>query len=565
MPRNVISYHELAGEFRQSIEMIYPEPANFVAISRLREPGLLGLLRKLRARGSRDVTVAVEDENARQMAGPLILMAVAAGGRRIEVFWPDRTRERLSCRAIATWFLRTFAAQVSSRLAYRHAGRNIRDLEGAPAPLQSGSAGKGSRNVLYLDANLPVGAAGGGSVAHTRGVIDGLVDEGFHVDYASGKEIPTATAGTRGLRVPAIDFLALPPELNCYGFNEKFDKFVENCARKDAYAFIYQRMSVHNFSGALLRRRLGIPLILEYNGSEAWTAANWNRKLQLHDMAVRTELASLRNADVVVAVSDALADEVAAAGVSRQKIVVYPNCIDPRIFDPGRFSPQQTADLRGRLGIGVDACVATFIGTFGAWHGVDFLAKAVRRLVDTDSAWLARHKLHFLLIGDGLKMTEVQALLGRSPYADFVTLAGMIPQNMAPAYLAASDIFLSPHVTNRDGSEFFGSPTKLFEYMAMERPIVASELAQIGKVLRGVYFGVPEDPGKPMAELFTPNSEEGFLAALRRAVENPERAREMARNARAAALGLFTWRRHVDAILRRAHDLGIIDKSRAAI
>jgi glycosyltransferase involved in cell wall biosynthesis len=134
----------------------------------------------------------------------------------------------------------------------------------------------------------------------------------------------------------------------------------------------------------------------------------------------------------------------------------------------------------------------------------------------------------------------------------------MIPQASAAAYLAASDVFLSPHVPNRDGSTFFGSPTKLFEYMAMERPIVASDLAQIGEVLRGEYFGPAQPTNGPMAELFTPGSEEDFLGALRRVIEDPTNARGMATRARANALGSYTWTHHVNAILARADQLGIL-------
>jgi hypothetical protein len=52
-----------------------------------------------------------------------------------------------------------------------------------------------------------------------------------------------------------------------------------------------------------------------------------------------------------------------------------------------------------------------------------------------------------------------------------------------PAYLDACDILASPHVPSIDESEFFGSPTKLFEYLAMEKGIVASRLGQVGEVI----------------------------------------------------------------------------------
>ena len=82
-------------------------------------------------------------------------------------------------------------------------------------------------------------------------------------------------------------------------------------------------------------------------------------------------------------------------------------------------------------------------------------------------------------------MPIVRQLVGSPEISRYVTLTGLVPQSEAPEYLACADVLVSPHIPNKDGSRFFGSPTKLFEYMAMEKPIIAAALGQIEGVISG--------------------------------------------------------------------------------
>jgi glycosyltransferase involved in cell wall biosynthesis len=138
-----------------------------------------------------------------------------------------------------------------------------------------------------------------------------------------------------------------------------------------------------------------------------------------------------------------------------------------------------------------------------------------------------------------------------------VTLAGFRPQTEAPRILAASDILLSPHVPNPDGTPFFGSPTKLFEYMAMAKPIVASDLDQVGWVLKGWQAGEPPPGTDALREskaglLVEPGNVDDLVRGIRDAVELPRAKRgAMGREGRRLVLESFTWDMNVAAMLDR--------------
>ena len=295
--------------------------------------------------------------------------------------------------------------------------------------------------------------------------------------------------------------------------------------------------------------------MLEYNGSAVWIGRHWGAGFRYPDAALQSEEACLRHAHLVVTVSEVLADELVERGVPRDRIVWYPNGVDPAMFDPSTCSHEELGTLRDRLGIPRDAPLVTFIGTFGQWHGVDVFAQAIRELVDDHRAWLEATGTRFLLVGDGPKMPLVRRALSDAPYSSFVTLTGLVPQMEAPRYLAAADIVVSPHVNNHDGTPFFGSPTKLFEYMAMGKAIVASNVEQVGKILRAgldvheLPTGDPV-PGEGRLSVLCPPGDASALATgLRFTVDRPAWRAVLGDNARAEALAKYTWDHHTAAIL----------------
>jgi len=365
-------------------------------------------------------------------------------------------------------------------------------------------------------------------------------------------------SGIESIALAPPSTFGLPYELNYYAFHRMVVRQLTALAPP---RFIYQRMSVGNYAGVKLSRHWNVPLISEYNGSEVWVAKTWGRPLRYDALATRAEEVCLRHAHVIVTISDVLRDELIERGVSPERIVCYPNCIDPTLFDPARFTVADSVTLRRELGLPPDALLATFVGTFGQWHGADVLAAAIRRLIEDHCSWLTQAKLHFVLVGDGLKMPVVREILGGEACAKFVTLTGLVAQAGAPAYLAASDVLLSSHIANADGSRFFGSPTKLFEYMAMGKAIVASDLDQIGKVLQdslrssSLPASGPAAHETALAVLFPPGDVAALVDSIKFAVDRPAWRAVLGGNARTEALAKYTWAHHTGAILKRLDTL----------
>jgi glycosyltransferase involved in cell wall biosynthesis len=410
---------------------------------------------------------------------------------------------------------------------------------------------------LYLKPALIFGVNVGGSVAHVAGIANAIARTGAGVHLLSSREQPLVDTSVRQIVVPPRFLIAFPFELNQLRYQSVFVHAARRQALVDSPDFIYQRYGLNDLSGLLMRRRLRVPLVLEFNGSEVWSNRHWGEPLRFERLGSIIERVNLRHADLVVVVSKALVDQAVSLGASPERILFSPNGIDPVCYDPARFTNEDRLETRRELGISQGARLLTFIGTFGLWHGTDVLAEAIRRLIDEERSWLEERNVHFLYVGDGALAPKVRSILGPSCGAPFVTLAGFRSQADAPRILAASDIFLSPHVPNPDGTPFFGSPTKLFEYMAMAKPIVASDLDQIGWVLRGWQ---PEEPPPPAeaarasnaALLVEPGSVEDLVRGIRQAVDLPgPQADALGREARRLVLQSFTWDRNVAAMLDR--------------
>ncbi len=394
------------------------------------------------------------------------------------------------------------------------------------------------KSILYLRTDLTTQKiVAGGSVAHTLGVIGGFVKKGINVVCALSFMAEQVHAlhpqDLKKLHMPRLLKLVPLRLRSCFSsffFFFQTRKLIKKHKTIDA---IYQRYSLLNCTGLLLAWWFKIPLILEFNGSEYWVDQNWASKkwFKLGFLVRWIERLNIHRADYIIVVSAVLKENLIHEGVRSEKILVNPNGVNTDYYDPAVLITSRKS-IRSALHLN-EKFVFGFVGTFSIWHGIDVLHEMIPNVIAKNS------QVHFLLIGEGPLRKDLQHHLTKKDVDKYVTFTGMVPQHEARKYLAACDAFLSPTQPNKDGSRFFGSPTKLFEYMSMAKPIIASDLEQVAEVIQ---------PASGI--LVKPKNIDGFVQAAVLLIDEDNKKRsEKGKYARSTVIKKYTWDAHVQRII----------------
>ena len=379
--------------------------------------------------------------------------------------------------------------------------------------------------IAYLRSTPGVGTQAGGAATHINGFVNAATELGAEIRVISNDYI----AGIDRTKLTLIDPEPLGSTRAAFDLRNNliFSAGAQREIERSPVDLIYQRYARFSWAGVAASLRTGVPLFLEYNGSEVWMGKHWDRGEMLPLLA-RFERLNLEAAARIFVVADVERRNLLRAGIADEKIVVNPNGVDTEKFRPGVGG----LAVRQSLGVADEEILCGFVGTFGPWHGVLTLAEAIT-LLPADS------RVRFLLVGAGKLRDEVQRIIGAAGKEQQVIFAGHVEHERVPALLDACDMLLSPHVPLEDGSEFFGSPTKLFEYMAMGKGIIASRLGQIGEVLVDEETALLAEPG---------NARQLADAILRLSGSRQLRER-LGAAARDAAIAEHTWKHNAQRVL----------------
>jgi glycosyltransferase involved in cell wall biosynthesis len=235
------------------------------------------------------------------------------------------------------------------------------------------------------------------------------------------------------------------------------------------------------------------------------------------------------HSQMIVAVTDSFEEILAGRGVPREKIAVVKNGVDLELFSP---RPRDDG-FRQRLGVDHDTFLLTYAGTVGMAHGLSTVLDAAEAS--------AGQALTFLVVGDGAEKERLARDASARGLTNALFLPGQ-PRAKIPGILAASDAVL---IHLRDDPLFASViPSKIFEAMAMARPIVLGATGESAALVRETGCGIvvpPEDPG-------------AVVRAAGRIAADPDLAVSLGESGRRAAEERFSRRAAAIRMLRVLSD-----------
>jgi glycosyltransferase involved in cell wall biosynthesis len=244
---------------------------------------------------------------------------------------------------------------------------------------------------------------------------------------------------------------------------------------KDYEVFIEFLTLGSSYSSAL-KKRYKKPFILIYDSPlpEQFVEMHGTETIQVRDIC-NAEKTSLENADLIICYSNAVKKHIENAAKVKARIEIMP-CIvwkDDLIRNVDETSAQ----------------VIGFIGSFLSWHKVEVLVKAFEKIA------LSYPSVVLKLIGYGEEWDTIKMLKEASPFSERIIMTGFVTEQELAMHKSTFTIAVMP------GSNWYGSPLKLFEYAQAGIPLIAPETPTVLDLFQSGKEALFIDKNRPVESL----------------------------------------------------------------
>jgi len=236
-----------------------------------------------------------------------------------------------------------------------------------------------------------------------------------------------------------------------------------------------------SFLAAKIAKRYGKPLVLTQHNTFIEYNNIWDSAEKLNDLAIGKQV--LKEADKIIAVSNATRNYVLSLGADPEKTLVLHNGVDLNRFKP---LLNVKGEMRMKLGISEDEYVVLTVRRLVYKNGVDTLLESAEIAVKKNP------KLVFVVVGKGPDFEEVKERIAQLGMQRNFRLTGFVSDEDLPFYYNVADLFALP---SKSGE---GLPLVALEAMACGLPVVATDVGGTSEVLNADY-GKLVPPNSPVS------------------------------------------------------------------
>jgi len=184
------------------------------------------------------------------------------------------------------------------------------------------------------------------------------------------------------------------------------------------------------------------------------------------------------------------------------------------------FKPMDTLEAREKLSLEQSVNYVCFVGAFHAWQGIENIIQSAPLVLQKCP------ETRFLLVGDGTIKQDLINLSEQIGISDKIIFTGMVSHQEVPLYMNASDVCVSP----KEGLQTGYSPLKLCEYMACEKPVVASRASGL-EIVENSGGGILVEPKDPVA----------LAEAITKLLQNHELSKQIGERGRRFVVENQSW------------------------
>lgn len=416
----------------------------------------------------------------------------------------------------------------------------VRLQEGWAVPLRQPGPGLFTRrrHVLYcLHQSVPHATNGYSTRSH--GIAVGLQQAGWRVRATTRPGFPWdagATGLSKGYHEAVVDGVTYAAvagwDLRTAPLDHYLaaaaDHYLREAQTSGAELIVAASNHITALPALTAARRLGLPFVYEVRGlwevTQASIEPEWADSERYHLMRSLEQQAACE-ADLVLTLTQELADELASWGVPRDRIELVPNAVDGERFRPMPRDEEIARELDLRPGVPVIG----YAGSAVAYEGLELLMDAMARLKQQGQA------LVFVLVGDGKVIDTVKARANAFGLEGHCRFTGRVPFDEVPRYLSCMDILPVPRLSS-PVTEMV-SALKPLEAMAMGKAVVLSDVSP-----HRTMAGADE-----RARLFRKDDAEDLCRVLKALMGSPEERERLGRAARAWIEQERTWKHVTEA------------------